>query len=439
MVIRERESVMKTFFTIFMMNVLLVASVAFPASDVSTQKEQEEKKSTQENGGTEKDELSSHESPVRAGLDWLMRHQNPDGSWSSRNFIHQCSSKTGPCKTEGKPEKGGGDPYGRGVAGHDVAVTALAMLSFTGYGHTHEGGRYPEYIKVLQKGVHFLSSRIADTGPRTSLLDHAIATMVLSELLLMSGDFLHLKKPVEDACALCMLTQNRNGGWGRTPGDRRSSTSVTSWMMLALKTAKICKDLELFKTPSCKEIDDAFKGGLEWYDRVTENETGLVRDRTFYFWEKPDIKEPKRDSFYVDGVPVFTAMSMLCRLFAGERRSTETIKKGVTQVMQFPPDQVYNEDGPHKPINFVYLYFGTFAAFQFGGEVWKKWHQGVNEILISHQRKAKASEPGGCVDGSWDPDGFWSRKGGRVAATALSLLSLEVYYRYERAKGGEGF
>jgi hypothetical protein len=32
--------------------------------------------------------------------------------------------------------------------------------------------------------------------------------------------------------------------------------------------------------------------------------------------------------------------------------------------------------------------------------------------------------------GSWDPDPVWGMHGGRVYATALAAMTLEVYYRY---------
>jgi hypothetical protein len=38
----------------------------------------------------------------------------------------------------------------------------------------------------------------------------------------------------------------------------------------------------------------------------------------------------------------------------------------------------------------------------------------------------------GCENGSWDPIGAWGTAGGRVYATAINCLSLEIYYRYGR-------
>ena len=59
------------------------------------------------------------------------------------------------------------------------------------------------------------------------------------------------------------------------------------------------------------------------------------------------------------------------------------------------------------------------------------WHEADFEALVPTQRVA------GCEDGSWDPIGEWGGIGGRVYATAMSAMTLEVYYRYVRQKGLE--
>jgi hypothetical protein len=38
--------------------------------------------------------------------------------------------------------------------------------------------------------------------------------------------------------------------------------------------------------------------------------------------------------------------------------------------------------------------------------------------------------------GSWDPIDPWGQDGGRVYATAIMVLCLEVYYRYSKILGG---
>src|SRR5262249_13355479 len=60
---------------------------------------------------------------------------------------------------------------------------------------------------------------------------------------------------------------------------------------------------------------------------------------------------------------------------------------------------------------------------------WKRWNERVREGLIGMQVSGT-----GCDYGSWDPNlpqpDRWGRSGGRLFVTSLSLLTLEVYYRY---------
>ena len=44
----------------------------------------------------------------------------------------------------------------------------------------------------------------------------------------------------------------------------------------------------------------------------------------------------------------------------------------------------------------------------------------------------EAKRDDGNFEGSWDPVGKGATAGGRVYATALSVLTLESYYRYTR-------
>jgi hypothetical protein len=60
---------------------------------------------------------------------------------------------------------------------------------------------------------------------------------------------------------------------------------------------------------------------------------------------------------------------------------------------------------------------------------WERWNLHVREGLIEMQVKQE-----GCAQGSWDPDipapDRWGQRAGRLYVTSLSILTLEVYYRY---------
>jgi hypothetical protein len=71
-----------------------------------------------------------------------------------------------------------------------------------------------------------------------------------------------------------------------------------------------------------------------------------------------------------------------------------------------------------------YYYHATLALFIHGGESWTKWNEPLRDLFVSEQRLS------GDFAGSWDPAGTWGPYGGRVYATAMAILCLEVYYRY---------
>lgn len=367
-------------------------------------------------------------SSVRFGLNWLERHQNPNGSWSSRYFTDVCDKESGPCKSIDLQDKRD-DPHGRGIDGHDRAATGLAMLAFTGFGHTHQDGEYPEYVAVMKKAAKFLKGRITDIHENTPLLDHAIATMAMTELLVLSGDMVSFKHCVEAAVDHCLRTQNADGGWGFVQGQRKSNTLVTSWMVLALKMAKASKILGYLSKPSKKELESVFQRALEWYDSATDPKTGLVRHDKTVKDRQNDGTRGLSEDYFVDGVPAWTAMGVLCRLFLGQSRQNEMVKKGIAQLSVYGPVRTSKETAADHPVNFMYLYYGSYAIFQYGGQVGLKWSQGVQKTVLQHQRKVGNGAKEVCATGSWDPQGKWTQKGGRVTATVLALLSVEFYYK----------
>ena len=93
--------------------------------------------------------------------------------------------------------------------------------------------------------------------------------------------------------------------------------------------------------------------------------------------------------------------------------------------------------------NAYYWYYATQVMHNYGGSEWDDWNRKMRDFLIDTQKH----EGGACANGSWDPDqpskDAWGNPGGRHMVTALSCLTLEVYYRYpplykvQDAKGGK--
>ncbi len=374
------------------------------------------------------------EEAVRAALEWLRRHQNADGSWSSFDFTKNCKKI---CAN--KDAKRYGD--GRGFEDHDVGVTALAVLAFTGYGHTHRYGLYPEYVQVLKKAMRYLKQvQVKSNDPETNgrygtykedteqwMYDHAIATMAMGELLVMSGDVIGLKKSVTDAVKLILRAQNDGFGWRYELKSGDNDTSVTGWMVLALKTAKNAR-LDIPKS----DYERAFAGALTWFNRATatNGKTGYMVPGD----EGSRLAEGYGEPYpYSKDLSCMTAVAVLCRLFSGETRSDRSIRDGVGILMRHPPKWLEQRGRVLSTINIYYWYYGSYAVFQYGGKEWETWNEQMIKTLVETQRQGNIDE-----DGSWDPIGEWGIAGGRVYSTALGAMTLEVYYRFRRAQEGPG-
>ncbi len=79
--------------------------------------------------------------------------------------------------------------------------------------------------------------------------------------------------------------------------------------------------------------------------------------------------------------------------------------------------------------NIYYWYYATQMIHNYGGPKWEQWNGYVRDNLVRMQVINKE-----CDKGSWDPlypsMDRWARIAGRLYVTSLSVLTLEVYYRY---------
>jgi len=58
------------------------------------------------------------------------------------------------------------------------------------------------------------------------------------------------------------------------------------------------------------------------------------------------------------------------------------------------------------------------------GKYWLAWNEPLRKTLVATQ------QAGGHMAGTWNPADNWENQGGRIYATAMKLLVLEVYYRH---------
>ena len=358
-------------------------------------------------------------------LEWLAMHQSANGSWGAHDFADWCDGQRLPPDAE--------RPDGRGKGMYDVGVTGLAVCAFLGAGYSNRGQH--RYNRVVGRGLRYLKN-VQDPegcfGPRGTqqyIYSHAIASLAMVEAYGMTGSSL-FKGPAQRALDFIALARNPYMVWryGIKPGD--NDTSVTGWMMMALKSASIVNaSMRAKGKPAPLTIDEsAFDGIQSWLRKVTDPDSGRVG----YLTRGSGSARPQEliDRFPADKTEAMTAVGVLARVFAGQDpRTNEMIRMGADQCLRHLP-RWNTTDGS---IDMYYWYYATLAMFQVGGNSWKKWSAQIEPAMVAPQRKDGTH----CLyKGSWDPVGPWGADGGRVYSTAVMAMCLEVHYRYARVFTG---
>ncbi len=144
---------------------------------------------------------------VEAGLDYLARTQQQDGSWS-------------------------------GYYGQSPGVVGLVLLAF--FAHGEVPGRGP-YKETIDKGIGFLLANAKEDGliSRTGsqpMYNHGFATLALAEVYGMSKRP-EIERALRKAVDLIVRTQNRRGGWRYQPMPSDDDITVTGCQLMALRAA----------------------------------------------------------------------------------------------------------------------------------------------------------------------------------------------------------
>jgi len=329
------------------------------------------------------------EGSVNSALEWLARHQEPDGHWDAKKY--ESNEKT------------------------DTACTGLALLAFLGAGHTEKIGQFRENVK---RAVAWLKSKqnadglvfdSTDAGAHRGIgYPHAICGMALAEAAGMAR--------IPDTVAAAQkaidysIQKHQNGEGYERRGFRYNpkqdgDLSVTGWYIMQLKSAKIA---------GLKLDHSAFEGVIKFLDSVEKK--GAGGDKGYgaasIYWYRPD-------DAHEHTAHRLCAIGNLSRQFLGWK------KEDLLPSVQWFMDKGGVPDGwgPGKT-DLYYWYYGTLCAFQQSGDIWAKWNEAMKKTFCDNQRK------GGDENGSWDPVGDYSSEWGRVGQTALCCLCLEVYYRY---------
>ncbi len=314
------------------------------------------------------------ENAVEQGLRWLSRQQGDDGSWSLQG------------------------PYEDGASRENrTAATAMALIAFTGDGHTHQAG---DYRQNVEKGFHWLVNQQDEAGrfARKELSHHqaytqAQASIALSECYALTGDPT-LKEPAQLAIRYAEDAQGPVGGWRYSPG-AAGDLSVTGWYVMALQTGLAAK-----LTIDRSRIDKT----MDFLNTVQTDDDGAL------YGYLPDL----------EATAGMTAEGLLCRQYLGWPHDHQGLGRGVTRLANEWRFDSNNMD--------VYYWFHASQAIRHhGGIPWLAWNESMRVELPGLQIQA------GPEAGSWDPqpDRWGKSTGGRLFTTCFAIYCLEVYYRHQ--------
>jgi hypothetical protein len=167
----------------------------------------------------------------------------------------------------------------------------------------------------------------------------------------------------------------------------------------------------------------AYDGARAWLDETTEEAYGRAG-----YTHKGTGKVYCPHNAAFDHQEALTSISVMSRIFM-DRKVDARVRAGAELVAREVPSLEASK------VDYYAWYYAALALFQFDGPdgpLWSKWNKGMLQSLVASQNPRTS----GCKNGSWEPSDRWGCEGGRVYATALNALTLEVYYRYENVLGG---
>ena len=226
-----------------------------------------------------------------------------------------------------------------------------------------------------------------------SMYGQALATIALCEAYGMTRDP-ELKSAAQGGLDFIAYVQDTNtGGWRYNPGEA-GDTTVTGWMLMALKSGQMA---------GLNVQSPAIFAAQRFLDSVQ------TKDGSQYGYQS---RQPR---------PATTAVGLLCRMYTGWRRDNPGLVQGVAHLKAWGPSET----------SLYYDYYATQVLFHCGGPEWDTWNRKMREHLISTQERV------GHPSGSWYFESPQSAAGGRLYNTAMAAMILEVYYRFMPLYGEE--
>ena len=263
-------------------------------------------------------------------------------------------------------------PYGA-----EPAVVALSVIAMLAHGDEPNYGPYAENIR---RGLDFvLKQQAKETGYiGRSMYNHGFSTLALAEAYGVVDDA-RLGPALENAVRLIINSQDRNpsGAWRYSPESQDADTTVSGAQVVALFAAR---------NAGIAVKEENIQKGLKFFARCQTPEGG-----TGY-----------TSSSGPNGTR--SAITALCYSLAKDK--TSPVYQAAFRYLERAP-----QDMSYVQYN---LYYVSQAFFHAGPKYWRDWN-------LKNIRSLSQSQ---------NTDGSWDGQFGTTFATAGSLLSLALNYRY---------
>ena len=306
------------------------------------------------------------EEAVVKGLQWLQEIQDEDGGWGEKDWDHQ----------------------GNLMKSDRIAMTSMALLTYLGHCELQVS---PDFGSTVKKAIDFLSSASFESkkGYKELPFSHALFAKALCKAYMMTK-IPKLLIPAKAEIQKLIETQNQDGGWSSNLTKQKRQESdilISAWsvnaLLAAYQTSMPLGGLE-------KSLDKAME-----YIKSCQNELGFFDSKQFR------------------AIQISCGISPLLRW---EKTSSDQSEKGLEWVLA-------NKANDWSNVDAMEWYFQTNACFYSIGygtsKYWREWNKMFQNIVCDAQNK----------DGSW-PSGKPFPGESKIFRTTLSILMLEVYYRY---------
>jgi hypothetical protein len=356
------------------------------------------KTSTKINGAS-----AASDKAVLDGMRWLVRHQNQDGSWSVRGLSTSCRTSP-PCNPR--------DTSATAVG--DVGATSLALASFLAMGFsqastqelvdTAMGERHRIGTRV-EKGLVWLIEQQGEDGtwPHSTcnLEAQALGTLALGDAFGMTSDE-RMKGPAQKGLDALVRMQTQSAtdkaraGWKHEGSDGADDIDATLWAVQALYAARV-----VHLTVDPQALDGAWRfseRALKEAAAAKPGDARIAKLALIRILTRPDRKDASMQR---------ATDSILSLLGPAAQEKSNALTDYVDALVM---SQLHGADSVGR-----------------APEVWKRWIAEWPPTLMASQDSTTLN----CHAGGWLAPDPSCPATSPVVTTALRMLALESFYRYE--------